>query len=211
MILAIETSSSVCSTALEVKGQIFMETLEEPNRHSEHLAQMVKTVLGDSGITAAQLEGILVSGGPGSFTGLRIGMSYAKGLALPLNCPMGLVGSMDALAGQYRKELDAARLPLVIFRSHRENVFVGTRTGGKPQLDIRYHVLSEVQDLYSGVDLILTNDADISLDGVERIYRPLDAGLLITHYAQNGVSLTTDTTGLKLRYGIEYKAKKWNQ
>lgn len=66
--------------------------------HSERLMVAVDRLLGDAGWTAKRLDGLAVSIGPGSFTGLRVGLATAKGLALALSIPIAAVPTLDALA-----------------------------------------------------------------------------------------------------------------
>lgn len=99
MILAIETATDVCGVAL-VRGQsvIAQRVLAEKYVHSEKLLPMIDDVLHDASLSAKQLDAIAVSIGPGSFTGLRIGLSTAKGMALSLGVPVIAVPTLDALA-----------------------------------------------------------------------------------------------------------------
>ncbi|HWI54224.1 MAG TPA: tRNA (adenosine(37)-N6)-threonylcarbamoyltransferase complex dimerization subunit type 1 TsaB, partial [Desulfobacteria bacterium] len=73
--------------------------------HSQNIIPMIQQVMDDSGITPKDLNGIAVTGGPGSFTGLRIGMSVAKTMALVLNIPVAAISTLEALAWNlYRTE-----------------------------------------------------------------------------------------------------------
>jgi tRNA threonylcarbamoyladenosine biosynthesis protein TsaB len=97
-ILHIETSTKMCSVALSENGEYISHLNyqdEEGYAHSEKLTLLIKEILQKSGITIKQLKAISVSGGPGSYTGLRIGVSTAKGLCYSLGIP--LIG-IDSLA-----------------------------------------------------------------------------------------------------------------
>ena len=99
MILAIETATSVCGVALiENKRIVGSRSTVEKNVHSEKLLPMVDELLAATGATLGGLKAIAVSIGPGSFTGLRIGLSTAKGMAMALNLPIIPVSTLDALA-----------------------------------------------------------------------------------------------------------------
>lgn len=89
MILNIETSANVCSVALSKDGKL-IDTLEsyEPNSHSRLLTLFIQEIVKKNGISFEDLKAIAVSEGPGSYTGLRIGVSTAKGLAYSLGIPM---------------------------------------------------------------------------------------------------------------------------
>jgi len=98
-ILALETSTLAGSAALLEGGRIVGESLlDVALTHSERLMAMVDRLIQDSGWRAADLEALAVSTGPGSFTGLRVGIATAKGLALALGVPVAPVPTLDALA-----------------------------------------------------------------------------------------------------------------
>lgn len=99
-ILAIETATNSCSVALRIGGDIV--TLDEVgnNVHSRVLLSMVERLLLKASLKPDELEAVAVGQGPGSFTGLRIGVGVGQGLAYGANCPMIGVSSLDALALQ---------------------------------------------------------------------------------------------------------------
>jgi tRNA threonylcarbamoyladenosine biosynthesis protein TsaB len=97
--LAIETSTTVCAAAIVGDGKILSEvSLDEKYIHAEKLMTQVDTVLTQSGCLLDQLDAIAVSIGPGSFTGLRIGLSVAKGLSFAADKPLVAVPTLQALA-----------------------------------------------------------------------------------------------------------------
>ncbi len=98
-ILGIETSTKTGSVAvLSKKGVVAQYCLNIEVTHSERLMTMVDRVLDDAGMTISQLDGFAVAVGPGSFTGLRIGLSTVKGLVIALNRPVAAVPTLLALA-----------------------------------------------------------------------------------------------------------------
>ena len=99
-ILAIETATSSCSVALSHGDQVFQRAQVGNNIHSQVLLTMVQEVLVQASLATQDIEAIAVGQGPGSFTGLRIGVGVAQGLAYGINCPMIGVSSLDALAHQ---------------------------------------------------------------------------------------------------------------
>jgi tRNA threonylcarbamoyladenosine biosynthesis protein TsaB len=104
MILAIETATEVCSAALVHNGILLGErSLKEKNIHSERLLLLVDEVLKSAQVKNNQLVAIAISIGPGSFTGLRIGLSTAKGLALALEIPIIAIPTLDGIAESYRR------------------------------------------------------------------------------------------------------------
>jgi len=100
-ILAVDTATKSCSVAIIEAGSLSAElTTLKDQTHSKHLMELIHNGLGMSGFSAADLDGLAVTIGPGSFTGLRIGVSTIKGLAHALNKPVVGISSLDALAWQ---------------------------------------------------------------------------------------------------------------
>lgn len=98
-VLAIETATLTGGAALVDGERVLGEsTLSVALTHSERLMPAVDRLLQDCGWAPADLEGLAVSVGPGSFTGLRVGLSTVKGLALALGIPIAPVPTLDALA-----------------------------------------------------------------------------------------------------------------
>jgi len=101
IVLGIETATAVCSVGLTDGEVVLSEVSEEAGRrHSVVLVGMIEQVLMDAGYSRGQLEGVAVSAGPGSFTGLRIGMGLAKGICVSLDIPIATVSTLEALAVQ---------------------------------------------------------------------------------------------------------------
>jgi len=100
-ILAIETSQNLCSACVYFSDEKFYElNMNLKNSHAEKLFEIIDSVLKISGIKPNELDSIAVSAGPGSFTGLRIGMSAAKGIAFGAKLPIIPVPTFEAMAFQ---------------------------------------------------------------------------------------------------------------
>ncbi|HCF03829.1 tRNA (adenosine(37)-N6)-threonylcarbamoyltransferase complex dimerization subunit type 1 TsaB [Flavobacterium sp.] len=101
-ILNIETATKNCSVALAQEGKIILckEIAEEGYSHAERLHVFIEEIIQEAGITFQDLTAIAVSQGPGSYTGLRIGVSAAKGLCFALNIPLIAVDTLQVLASQ---------------------------------------------------------------------------------------------------------------
>lgn len=98
-LLAFETSGRAASVAVMKKGRIVGEMTSSTRlNHSEKLMPMIHSVLTQSEMTIRDVEALAVAAGPGSFTGIRIGISTAKGLAQALEIPVATVSSLQALA-----------------------------------------------------------------------------------------------------------------
>lgn len=94
----IETSSDVCSVAVAAENNIVAKLENNSRDHSAQLALMIKDVMHQVGIGYKDLSCVGVNGGPGSYTGLRIGLSTAKGLCYAADVPLIMVDSLTAYA-----------------------------------------------------------------------------------------------------------------
>ncbi|MFV0566378.1 MAG: tRNA (adenosine(37)-N6)-threonylcarbamoyltransferase complex dimerization subunit type 1 TsaB [Flavobacteriaceae bacterium] len=119
MILSIETATTNCSVALSKNGKTIalLEDYGNNYSHAERLHVYIDRILKETNVQPSQLKAIAVSKGPGSYTGLRIGVSAAKGLAYALNIPLISVSTLEALAHQVKTDkgyiipmLDARRM-----------------------------------------------------------------------------------------------------
>jgi tRNA threonylcarbamoyladenosine biosynthesis protein TsaB len=100
-ILAVDTATSSCSVAIVDRASLAAEfTLNRKETHSKHLMEMINTILKISGFDLSAIDGFAVTKGPGSFTGLRIGISTIKGLSAASEKPIVGVSSLEALAVQ---------------------------------------------------------------------------------------------------------------
>jgi len=94
MILCLETATNLCSVALcNSAGAISLRETSESRSHASMLTLLIEEVLNENGIKANDLEAIAVSKGPGSYTGLRIGVSVAKGIAYAVSVPLIGIGT----------------------------------------------------------------------------------------------------------------------
>lgn len=99
ILLHIETATDVCSVALS-RGEEIIGLKEEAggNNHAKNLLPFVEEALKQGGCTVKDLDGVAVSVGPGSYTGLRIGVSTAKGIAYTAGIPVMAIGTLDSIA-----------------------------------------------------------------------------------------------------------------
>ena len=108
MILCLETSTSVCSVALnESCCTLAMLESDKPNAHSERITVFIKEVMDEVGIDYSQLDAVAVSQGPGSYTGLRIGVSTAKGVCYAAELPLMAIDTLQAMACGMRQKMAA--------------------------------------------------------------------------------------------------------
>ena len=114
-ILNLETSSKNCSVSL-LKGNKIVNIIEQEDdsyRHSELLTLFIDQILSKEKISTENLSAVSVSKGPGSFTGLRIGFSVAKGLCFPYNIPIIGINSLKILGLSYTPKKDEQILSLI--------------------------------------------------------------------------------------------------
>ena len=114
-IILIETSTALCSVALAEDGKVtaYRES-SAPKAHASLTAVFVQEVLEERGIKLADCDAVCVSKGPGSYTGLRVGVSTAKGLCFGSGKPLTAVGTLDTLVAQAAEEAGLAETPKFI-------------------------------------------------------------------------------------------------
>ncbi len=129
-IVNIETATQVCSVALAQNGKVIVAKEEHiPQSHASLLTNFVKEVVAEANLSLSDLDAVAVSTGPGSYTGIRIGISVAKGLCYSLNCPFIKVSTLQAMANGAKINLstqfekDAYLVPMIDAR--RMEVFMG--------------------------------------------------------------------------------------
>lgn len=132
-ILCLETATTNCSVALAVDGQI--KAIREENNqkfsHAEKLHVFIEAVLEESGVDKKDLDAIAVSKGPGSYTGLRIGVSAAKGLCFSLDIPLISTLTLEGLAHQIKSDVSYI-IPLIDAR--RMEVYSAVFNAEKKQI-----------------------------------------------------------------------------
>lgn len=97
-LLAVETATEACSVALSIDGETRQRFEIAPRRHGDLLLPWVKELLSEAGLAFSGLDALAVSRGPGGFTGVRLGVAAAQGLALAHDLPVHPVSSLAALA-----------------------------------------------------------------------------------------------------------------
>lgn len=108
--LALDTSTEACSVALALDGQILALDEVCPQQHSKRILPMLQQLLSDAGVSLYQLDGIIFGRGPGSFTGVRIGVSVAQGLAFGADLPVFGVSTLAAMAQAAAEQQNATEV-----------------------------------------------------------------------------------------------------
>ncbi|MFN5415632.1 MAG: tRNA (adenosine(37)-N6)-threonylcarbamoyltransferase complex dimerization subunit type 1 TsaB [Flavobacteriia bacterium] len=143
-ILHLETATKVCSVALSLNGKLVQlkESFDEQYSHGENLTLFIEEVLQLEGIAAKDISAISISSGPGSYTGLRIGVSVAKGLCYSLNIPLIAIDSLTCLFELTKiKYSDATIVPMIDAR--RMEVFCSVFQNNIQTQEIKAEVLAE--------------------------------------------------------------------
>nr|WP_044206518.1 tRNA (adenosine(37)-N6)-threonylcarbamoyltransferase complex dimerization subunit type 1 TsaB [Flammeovirga sp. OC4] len=125
LILSIDTSTTVCSVALHTLEGALVSYYEQhiDKSHSEYLAVMIQNVTDNAGIEMSELKAVAVSEGPGSYTGLRIGASTAKGLCYTLDIPLMGVSTLESMALQVSYSTDEGDLICPMLDARRMEVY----------------------------------------------------------------------------------------
>lgn len=166
-ILLIETSTALCSVALAEDGRI-VATREsaEPRVHAAMTAPYVKEVLGDRSVR--DLDAVCVGKGPGSYTGLRVGVSAAKGLCFGAGIPLLSVGTLDTLVYQARAEgllPEGCRYVVPMIDARRMEVYSAVFTPDARQIR---ETKPEIIDASSFADLLSEGPVLFIGDGVDK-------------------------------------------
>ena len=182
LILCIETGTDICSVGLARDGELI--SLRESDQGRDHARQVgvfVDELLSQTGIAPEELDAVAVGKGPGSYTGLRIGVSFTKGLCYGLRIPLVAIGSLDALTEVAKEDYEAGILsvdrweeaclcPMVDAR--RMEVYTGYGDKGMTDLshtknvsksDDRICLMGSVEELMSHIGLVrvLVDDVDV--------------------------------------------------
>ncbi|MBR1871724.1 MAG: tRNA (adenosine(37)-N6)-threonylcarbamoyltransferase complex dimerization subunit type 1 TsaB [Bacteroidales bacterium] len=141
-IILIETSTALCSVALEIDGKVVALREDSTRQHASMTAPFVKEVLDEQGLTVKDCDAVCVGKGPGSYTGLRVGASTAKGLCFGAGLPLIAVGSLDVLVAG--AEADGFKYVVPMIDARRMEVFTNVFTpDGKALGEVRAEVVDE--------------------------------------------------------------------
>ncbi|MFZ0269799.1 tRNA (adenosine(37)-N6)-threonylcarbamoyltransferase complex dimerization subunit type 1 TsaB [Caulobacter sp.] len=170
MILSIDTCLAASSVAI-LDGDIVRAARSEPmtRGHQERIAVLAREVAAEAGVKFADLTRIAVTVGPGSFTGLRVGLSFAKGLATALSIPCVGINTLEALAAS----VEATGLVAGVLDAKMGQVYLQVFDGGKPLMDpdaLEVEVAAaRLAELYSGGPATLVGSgAPLIADAVPR-------------------------------------------
>lgn len=171
-ILHIETATDICSVAISSSKELLdARQSTSRNSHAEVLTTLIQQSLETVALKATDLDAIAVSSGPGSYTGLRIGLSTAKGLCYALGLPLIGIPTLDALARAaiaVHEDADAYYLPMIDAR--RMEVYTAVYSASmEPVEPVQSHIFSESSFehlLSAGRSLVLLGNGALKSHGL---------------------------------------------
>ncbi len=170
-LLAIDTSGPAAGAAVSSNGRIVCRAqIEDRHTHSEKIMGLIQFVLEKSDLTQGELNAIAVSAGPGSFTGLRIGLCTAKAMAQALEIPLIGVNTLDALCyAAYGKDIRCG-----VMDARRGEVYCAAYCGDELVVE------HGVRPLHVLLDQLRAMDADVLFcgDGVRAYHEQIERTLM---------------------------------
>lgn len=145
-ILHIETATSVCGAALSADAELISTAeINRQNVHAEHLTQLIDEVMQQAGFTYKNLSAVSVSSGPGSYTGLRIGVSTAKGLCFALDIPLLAISTLDAMTTGMSLKTEAKNISFLcpMLDARRMEVYAAVYQSGEKVLNDHAEIINE--------------------------------------------------------------------
>lgn len=180
IILNIETSTEVCSVCLSSQKLILSErSVFNTISHSSIISSLIKDVLAEAELKVSDLDAVAISKGPGSYTGLRVGSSVAKGICYAINCPLIEINTLQALASSAYRNLKTEAFYIPMIDARRKEVYLSIYNNDKElngpeavvlQLDYFERLKKE------NLPIIITGN------GAEKAYEILHTELELIHY-----------------------------
>lgn len=167
-ILCIETATSLCSAAVSKNGNIVaLKESDESNVHAEKLMVFIEECLAASGISLKDIDALAVGSGPGSYTGLRIGTSTAKGLCYGLSKPLIAISTLKSMASAAKAHINETEVlfcPMIDAR--RMEVYTALYDSfGKEVIPVQAKIIDE----YSFLEFLDKFSVAFFGDGMEKI------------------------------------------
>ncbi len=181
MLLAIDTATQIMSLALHTGDTLLSEvTMKIGRNHSAYLAPMVRQILEQADIEASDLTAMAVSTGPGSYTGLRIGVALAKGMAAVNQIPLVGISTLDTIAAG-QTYYNTRNTLVVVVPAGRGRVISGTYRAKKGRWVANEDpVLQTWDELIESVEERIYLTGEITAQGLETVQTAQDNGTKIT-------------------------------
>jgi tRNA threonylcarbamoyladenosine biosynthesis protein TsaB len=167
LILSLETSTGICSVALHEDSRLMADAeIQQEQAHASQLALLIQEVLKRVQVTPTQISAVAISSGPGSYTGLRIGTSTAKGFCYALNIPLISIPTLDLIATEGIEKLQQpSALFVPMIDAKRMEVYAEVVENG---LNVMAETAAMVIDENSFSELLLGNKMFFFGDGAEK-------------------------------------------
>ncbi|MCX6249197.1 MAG: tRNA (adenosine(37)-N6)-threonylcarbamoyltransferase complex dimerization subunit type 1 TsaB [Bacteroidetes bacterium] len=181
IILHIETATIVCSISLSLDNELIsLKESSRKNSHASMITLLIDEALAESGISLSSIDAVAVSKGPGSYTGLRIGVATAKGLCYALEKPLIAVGTLNAMADGMREIVRSRKSEVVsqkpevdndsilycpMIDARRMEVYYGLYDSGGKEI---HAPVAEIIDDHSFIDLINYQTIVFGGDGAKK-------------------------------------------
>ena len=164
LILSLETATTNCSVALASDGKVIAtRSINSGYSHAEKITVFIQEVIDQANVSLKQLSAIAVSSGPGSYTGLRIGISTAKGLCYALDLPLIAINTLDAMANGMKAGSNELLVPMIDAR--RMEVYSAVYDGEQKRLSESAAIIVD-EHYYS--DFRSTNKLLLAGDGADK-------------------------------------------
>ena len=150
-VLAVDTSSNLASVAYGSSSELASDRQAEVTTHSEGLVQLIDDVLNDAKVHVKDIGTIVCGAGPGSFTGLRIGLATAKGLCMAGGIPLVRIPSTDAIAVAVQGVADRERLCCVLLNAGRNEIFCQLYRGTTPSENWKTDARDKIAQRVEGI------------------------------------------------------------
>ena len=180
MLLAIDTATEILSIALHDGDELAAEcTLRAGRRHSTLLAPLIERTLAQSHLSMGDLKALAISVGPGSYTGTRIGVALAKGMASPRDLPLVPVTTLETILAAQALLDDGTPLIATVAAGRNRVIWAEYRCESDAWVERRAPQISDWSGLLSIYDGPIRLNGDVSAAGLESIRRAREAGARI--------------------------------
>jgi tRNA threonylcarbamoyl adenosine modification protein YeaZ len=209
-ILALDTSGSFCSVAVRTEqGAIVRRESDGAGDHFERLPGLVQAVLAEAKVRAHDLAEIRIGVGPGSFTGLRIGMSFAKGLSVAVRVALRGISSFEGVAQSLSSQFQGRPVEMVVISdARRDEVFAcsyvynpttGLQSGVASIVPVSW-VVQWCREHPEGI--VASPLRDFRIDGLEslQVVPRIAEGLLKVEISEQGQFVLADVASLEPAY-----------
>lgn len=166
LILSLETSTRICSVALHKNTQLITSAeVHVEQAHATRLASLINDISRFAGIEIKELNAVAVSSGPGSYTGLRIGTSTAKGICFALNIPLISINTLKLMAFQMRQKVDQNTFLCPMIDARRMEVYCLITDANLKEIQ---PIQAKVIDTFSFKDLLQSKKITFFGDGAPK-------------------------------------------